>query len=81
MLEKLCKNRFSDETVDAVLITRISASSPTRDRNRSLAIPQDQSTQIQHRYQYRAILSQRPARLNLRQVQGWVWQNLRLDTE
>jgi hypothetical protein len=46
MLEKLCKNRFSDETVDAVPITRISASSPTRDRNRSLAIPQDQSTQI-----------------------------------
>jgi hypothetical protein len=46
MLEKLCKNRFSDETVDAVPITRISASSPTRDRNRSLAIPQNQSTQI-----------------------------------
>src|SRR6202165_754017 len=49
--------------------TRISASSATRDRNRSLAIAKINRHKSSIGYQHRAILSQLPARLNLRQGQ------------
>jgi hypothetical protein len=51
------------------LNTRISASSATRDRNRSLAIQKICRYKSCIGYQHRAILSQPPARLNLRQGQ------------
>src|SRR6202048_3880204 len=51
------------------LSTRISASSATCDRNRSLAIPKINRHKSSIGYQHRAILSQLPARLNLRQGQ------------
>src|SRR6202163_2157776 len=51
------------------LSTRISASSATCDRNRSLAIPKISRHKSNIEYQHRAILSQLPARLNLRQGQ------------
>jgi hypothetical protein len=43
----------------------------TRDRNRSLAIPKINRHKSSIGYQHRAILSQLPARLNLRQGQPW----------
>jgi hypothetical protein len=52
------------------LSTKISASSATCDRNRSLAIPKISRHKSSIGYQHRAILSQLPARLNLRQGQG-----------
>jgi hypothetical protein len=51
------------------LSTRISASSATRDRNRSLAIAKINRHKSSIECQHRAILSQLPARLNLRQGQ------------
>src|SRR5260221_3202951 len=57
-------------TLICCLSTRISASSATRDRNRSLAIPKISRHKSSIAYQHRAILSQLPARLNLRQGQG-----------
>src|SRR5258708_40242221 len=54
-------------TLICCLSTRISASSATRDRNRSLAIPKINRYKFSIGYQHRAILSQLPARLNLRQ--------------
>jgi hypothetical protein len=56
-------------TLICCLSTRISASSATRDRNRSLAIPKVNRHKSSIGYQHRAILSQRPARLNIRQGQ------------
>jgi hypothetical protein len=56
-------------TLICCLSTRISASSATRDRNRSLAIPKINRHKSSIGYQHRAILSQLPARLNLRQGQ------------
>ena len=50
--------------------TRISASSATCDRNRSLAIPKINRHKSSIGYQHRAILAQLPARLNLRQGHG-----------
>jgi hypothetical protein len=52
--------------------TRISASSATCDRNRSLAIPRINRHKSSIEHQHRAILAQLPARLNLRQGQ---WQS------
>src|ERR1700716_615461 len=57
-------------TLICCLSTRISASSATRDRNRSLAIPKINRHKSSIGYQHRAILSQLPARLNLRQGQA-----------
>src|ERR1700716_72926 len=57
-------------TLICCLSTRISASSATRDRNRSLAIPKINRHKSSIGYQHCAILSQLPARLNLRQEQG-----------
>jgi hypothetical protein len=57
-------------TLICCLSTRISASSATCDRNRSLAIPKISRQKSSIGYQHRAILSQLPARLNLRQGQG-----------
>jgi hypothetical protein len=54
-------------TLICCLSTRISASSATRDRNRSLAIAKINRHKSSIGYQHRAILSQLPARLNLRQ--------------
>ena len=54
-------------TLICCLSTRISASSATCDRNRSLAIPKISRHKSSIGYQHRAILSQLPARLNLRQ--------------
>src|SRR5258707_1273918 len=56
-------------TLICCLSTRISASSATRDRNRSLAIPKINRQKSSIAYQHRAILAQLPARLNLRQGQ------------
>jgi hypothetical protein len=56
-------------TLICCLSTRISASSATCDRNRSLAIPKISRHKFSIGYQHRAILSQLPARLNLRQGQ------------
>src|SRR5882724_11277884 len=56
-------------TLICCLSTRISASSATRDRNRSLAIAKINRHKSSIGYQHRAILSQLPARLNLRQGQ------------
>src|ERR1700680_4328741 len=56
-------------TLICCLSTRISASSATRDRNRSLAIPKINRYKFSIGYQHRAILGQLPARLNLRQGQ------------
>src|SRR5271169_2512597 len=56
-------------TLICCLSTRISASSATCDRNRSLAIPKISRHKSSIGYQHRAILSQPPARLNLRQGQ------------
>jgi hypothetical protein len=56
-------------TLICCLSTRISASSATRDRNRSLAIPKISRHKSSIGYQHRAILSQLLARLNLRQGQ------------
>jgi hypothetical protein len=56
-------------TLICCLSTRISASSVTRDRNRSLAIAKISRHKSSIGYQHRAILSQLPARLNLRQGQ------------
>jgi hypothetical protein len=56
-------------TLICCLSTRISASSATCDRNRSLAIPKINRHKSSIGYQHRAILSQLPARLNLRQGQ------------
>jgi succinate dehydrogenase / fumarate reductase membrane anchor subunit len=56
-------------TLICCLSTRISASSATRDRNRSLAIPKINRHKSSIGHQHRAILSQLPARLNLRQGQ------------
>jgi hypothetical protein len=56
-------------TLICCLSTRISGSSATRDRNRSLAIPKINRHKSSIGYQHRAILSQLPARLNLRQGQ------------
>jgi hypothetical protein len=58
-------------TLICCLSTRISASSATRDRDRSLAIPKINRHKSSIGHQHRAILSQLPARLNLRQGQGW----------
>jgi hypothetical protein len=55
--------------------TRISASSATCDRNRSLAIPKINRHRSSIGYQHRAILAQLPARLNLGQGQD-VWSDL-----
>src|SRR3981081_1720940 len=52
------------------LSTRISASSATRDRNRSLVIAKINRHKSSIGCQHRAILSQLPARLNLRQGQS-----------
>src|SRR5260370_3315440 len=57
-------------TLICCLNTRISASSATCDRNRSLAIPKINRHKSSIGYQHRAILSQLPARSNLRQGQG-----------
>src|SRR3979490_1188612 len=57
-------------TLICCLSTRISASSATCDRNRSLAIPKISRHKSSIGYQHRAILSQLPARLNLRQGRG-----------
>src|SRR6202163_4737909 len=57
-------------TLICCLSTRISASSATRDRNRSLAIPKINRQKSSIGYRHRAILSQLPARLNLRQGQA-----------
>src|SRR6202035_3041525 len=57
-------------TLICCLSTRISASSATRDRNRLLAIPKINRHKFSIGYQHRAILSQLPARLNLRQGQA-----------
>src|SRR5258707_7915411 len=54
-------------TLICCLSTRISASTATCDRNRSLAIPKISRHKSSIGYQHRAILSQLPARLNLRQ--------------
>ena len=56
-------------TLICCLSTRISASSATCDRNRSLVIPRINRHKSSIGYQHRAILSQLPARLNLRQGQ------------
>jgi len=56
-------------TLICCLSTRISASSATCDRNRSLAIPKISRHKSSIGYQHRAILSQLPARSNLRQGQ------------
>src|ERR1700737_3521301 len=56
-------------TLICCLSTRISASSATCDRNRSLAIPKINRHKSSIGQQHRAILSQLPARLNLRQGQ------------
>jgi hypothetical protein len=56
-------------TLICCLSTRFSASSATCDRNRSLAIPKINRHKSSIGYQHRAILSQLPARLNLRQGQ------------
>src|SRR6202163_2245767 len=56
-------------TLICCLSTRISASSATRDRNRSLGIAKINRNKSSIGYQHRAILSQLPARLNLRQGQ------------
>ena len=56
-------------TLICCLSTRISASSATRDRNRSLAIAKINRHKSSIGCQHRAILSQLPARLNLRQGQ------------
>src|SRR5229473_864902 len=56
-------------TLICCLSTRISASSATRDRNRSLAIAKISRHKSSIGCQHRAILSQLPARLNLRQGQ------------
>jgi hypothetical protein len=56
-------------TLICCLSTRISASSATCDRNRSLAIPKINRHKSSIGRQHRAILSQVPARLNLRQGQ------------
>src|SRR5580693_972241 len=58
-------------TLICCLSARISASSATCDRNRSLAIPKINRHKSSIGYQHRAILSQLPARLNLRQGQVW----------
>src|SRR6202022_2237720 len=57
-------------TLICCLSTRISASSATCDRNRSLAIPKINRHKSSIGYQHRAILSQLPARSNLRQGQA-----------
>src|ERR1700726_3290456 len=54
-------------TLICCLSTRISASSATRDRNRPLTIAKINRHKSSIGYQHRAILSQLPARLNLRQ--------------
>jgi hypothetical protein len=56
-------------TLICCLSTRISASSATCDRNRSMAIPKISRHKSNIECQHRAILSQLPARLNLRQEQ------------
>jgi hypothetical protein len=56
-------------TLICCLSTRISASSATRDRNRSLAIPKINRHKSSIGYQHRAVLGQLPARLNLRRGQ------------
>src|ERR1700721_1911478 len=56
-------------TLICCLSTRISASSATRDRNKSLAIPKINRHKSGIGYHHRAILSQLPTRLNLRQGQ------------
>jgi hypothetical protein len=56
-------------TLICCLSTRISAASATCDRNRSLAIPKINRHKSSIGYLHRAILSQLPARLNLRQGQ------------
>jgi hypothetical protein len=56
-------------TLICCLSTRISASSATCDRTRSLAIPKISRQKSNIGYQHRAILSRPPARLNLRQGQ------------
>ena len=60
-------------TLICCLSARISASSATCDRNRSLAIPKINRHKSSIGYQHRAILSQLPARLNLRQRQPATW--------
>jgi hypothetical protein len=60
-------------TLICCLSTRISASSATRDRNRPLAIAKINRHKSSIGYQHRAILSQLPARLNLRQGQARSW--------
>src|SRR6266852_3608230 len=57
-------------TLICCLSTRISASSATCDRNRSMAIPKISRHKFSIECQHRAILSQLPARLNLRQGQS-----------
>src|ERR1700733_15848605 len=59
-------------TLICCLSTRISASSATRDRNRSLAIAKINRHKSSIGCQHRAILSQLPARLNLRQGEPWL---------
>ena len=61
------------------LSIRISASSATRDRNRSLAIPKINRHKSSIGYQHRVILRQLPARLNLRQGQGEFRAHLTID--
>jgi hypothetical protein len=56
-------------TLICCLRTRISASSATCDRNKSLAIPKINRHKSSIGYQHRAIPIQLPARLNLRQGQ------------
>jgi hypothetical protein len=52
------------------MIEALPADQP-RDRNRSLAIPKINRHKSSIGYQHRAILTQLPARLNLRQGQPW----------
>src|SRR6202022_4847005 len=59
-------------TLICCLSTRISASSATFDRSRSLAIPKISRHKSSIGYQHGAILGQLPARLNLRQGQASV---------
>jgi hypothetical protein len=60
-------------TLICYLSTKISASIATRDRNRSQAIPKISRHKSGIGCQHRPILSQLPARLNLRQGQAVIW--------
>jgi hypothetical protein len=66
LLQQTDDNR---STLICCLSTRISASTANRDRNKSLAIQKISRHKSCIGYQHRPILSQLPARLNLRQGQ------------